>query len=65
LEAAKKYRLLYEEGLLRVRLASALKKEPDEQLVHLHCAAQIFETMGAVRDLGIVNALAQEYKIQI
>jgi hypothetical protein len=65
LEAAKKYRLLYEEGLLRVRLASAFKNEPDEQQVHLHCAARIFETMGAVRDLGTVKALAQEYRIQL
>jgi tetratricopeptide (TPR) repeat protein len=65
LEAAKKYRLLYEEGLLRVRLAAALTNEPDEQLVHLHCAAQIFETMGAVRDLDIVRTLAQQNRIQL
>jgi class 3 adenylate cyclase/tetratricopeptide (TPR) repeat protein len=65
LEAAKKYRLLYEEGLLRVRLASAFKNEPDEQLVHLHCAARIFEAMGAVHDLAIVKSLAQEYRLQI
>ena len=65
LEAAKKYRLLYEEGVLRVKLASALKSEPDEQLVHLHCAARIFETMGATRDLAIVMNLAQENRIQL
>jgi tetratricopeptide (TPR) repeat protein len=65
LEAAKKYRLLYEEGLLRVRLAAALTNEPDEQLVHLHCAAQIFETMGAVHDLKIVRTLAQQNRIRL
>lgn len=65
LAAAKKYQLRYEEGLLRVRLASALTDEPDEQLVHLHCAAQLFETMGAARDLGIVKGLAQEYRLPL
>jgi hypothetical protein len=65
LDAAKKYRLLYEEGLLRVRLATALKNEPDEQLVHLHCAAQIFAPMNAVRDLGIVKSLAQENRLPL
>ncbi len=61
LEAAHKYGLLYEEGLLHVRLGSSLRHAPAEQLTHFECAAQIFGTMGAVRDLGIAKALAEEY----
>ena len=60
LEAAKKYRLLYEEGRLHVQLAAALKNAPAEQQVHLACAAQIFETMNAAPDLGLVRSLAHE-----
>jgi tetratricopeptide (TPR) repeat protein len=44
LEAALKYNLLYEEGLLRLRLAAAA----DEHLVR---AAEIFTAMGAAREL--------------
>ena len=65
LEAAKKYGLLYEEGLLRVQLATSLKNAPDEQQMHMECAAQIFETMSAVRDLGIVKVLAEENRLSV
>jgi class 3 adenylate cyclase/tetratricopeptide (TPR) repeat protein len=51
LEAAKKYNTLYEEGLIHVRLGSALKDKPAERKEHLNRAIQIFETMGAVNEL--------------
>ena len=65
LEAAKKYKVLYEEGLLRVRLGSALTDAPAEQLQHLECAAEIFDTMGAIRDLGITKALAEKFGLKL
>jgi tetratricopeptide (TPR) repeat protein len=65
LEAAKKYGLLYEEGLLHARLGSSLRHMPAEQLAHFECAAQVFGEMGAVRDLGIVKALAEEYRLKV
>ena len=51
LEAAQKYRLLFEEGLIRVRLGSTLRDDPDERRQHLGRAIQIFEEMGAVHKL--------------
>jgi len=64
-EAARKYGLLYEEALLHVRLGSSLKDMHVEQRVHFECAAQIFETMGAARDLSIVKTLAEGYEIKV
>jgi hypothetical protein len=34
-------------------------------LAHFECAAQVFGEMGAVRDLGIVKALAEEYRLKV
>ncbi len=65
LEAAKKYHLLYEEGLLHVQLAASLKNAPAEQQVHLDCAAQIFEAMNAIRDMELVKKLAQENGVKL
>ena len=51
LEAARKFNLLYEEGLIRVKLASALRDNPAEYREHLERAIQIFEKMGAAHEL--------------
>lgn len=56
LEAAQKFNTLYEEGLLRARLANVLKDSPDQQREHLERACQIFDEMGAARDLQTLKA---------
>ncbi|HSL42495.1 MAG TPA: adenylate/guanylate cyclase domain-containing protein [Anaerolineales bacterium] len=55
LEAAQKFKLPYEEGLIRVKLGSRLRGEPDAHNGHFERAIQIFEKMGAVHDLRIVK----------
>jgi hypothetical protein len=65
LEAARRYGVLYEEGLLRVRLGDARKDAPTEQLQHFECAAEIFESMGAIRDLRITQALAEKCGLKL
>ena len=65
LDAAKKYRVLYEEALLHIRLGSSLVDAPDEQRKHFECAIQILETMGAVRDLGLAKSLAQQNGVKL
>jgi len=51
LEAAQKFKLLYEEGLIRVKLGSYLREDPEACREHFERAIQIFETMGAVHEL--------------
>jgi tetratricopeptide (TPR) repeat protein len=58
LEAATKFNTLYEEGLLRARLADVLKDEPDQQQEHFERACQIFDEMGAARDLQALQIKA-------
>jgi tetratricopeptide (TPR) repeat protein len=48
--------LLYEEGLLRTRLAS-YTEESAARNEHIYRAAEIFEKMGAMRDLQLVREL--------
>ncbi len=55
LAAARKYRMLFEEGLIRARLASALTYAPHERRVHIDCATRIFESMGAVKELDAIR----------
>ncbi|HEX2998017.1 MAG TPA: AAA family ATPase [Anaerolineales bacterium] len=55
LEAAQKFNLLYEEGLIRVKLSASLRENPDLCREHLERAIQIFERMGAAHDLRIVK----------
>ncbi|HLO13631.1 MAG TPA: hypothetical protein VK206_02305, partial [Anaerolineales bacterium] len=55
LEAAQKFKLLYEEGLTRVRLGSSLHGDPIACKEHFERAIQIFEKMGAVHELWFVN----------
>jgi tetratricopeptide (TPR) repeat protein len=52
LEAARKYKLLFEEGLLRVKLGSYLRDDPVACREHFECAVEIFEEMGAVHKLS-------------
>lgn len=63
--AAKKYGLLYEEGLLRIRLGSILIDSPDDQREHFKCAIKIFTDMGAVHDLQLAQAKAKEIGISL
>jgi hypothetical protein len=51
LEATEKFNMLYEEGLIRVKLGTALKDNLAERREHLARAIQIFEKMGAVHEL--------------
>ncbi len=51
LDAAQKFNLLYEEGLVRIKLASALRENPNACREHLERAIQIFEKMGAIHEL--------------
>jgi class 3 adenylate cyclase/tetratricopeptide (TPR) repeat protein len=51
LSAAEKYQLRYEEGLLKWRLGMDSTADESRRRDHLRCAAEIFETMGAVREL--------------
>ena len=51
LEAAQKFKLLYEEGLIRIKLGSSLRDNPGVRREHLERAIQIFEKMGAVHEL--------------
>ena len=55
LEAAKKFNTLYEEGLIRARLGAALKDTSGTQREHFERAIQIFETMGAVKELQAIR----------
>ena len=57
LEAAGKFHLKYEAGILRVKLAQGLEKDPAARAEHLARARQLFETMGAVRELESVRRL--------
>ena len=55
LEAAHKFRMLYEEGLIRVRLGSSLPEDPNTRQEHFARAIQIFEQMGAVHELEVAK----------
>ena len=60
LEAAQKFNVLYEEALLRVKLGSHLKENPDKRKAHFERAIQIFEKMGAVRELQFAREQLQK-----
>jgi class 3 adenylate cyclase/tetratricopeptide (TPR) repeat protein len=55
LEAAKKYRMLYEEGLICMKLGSLVTEDSNTREAHLRRAVVIFENMGAVRELEIAT----------
>ncbi|MCC6299610.1 MAG: AAA family ATPase [Anaerolineales bacterium] len=56
LEAAQKFDLPYEEGLIRLKLA----QRGEDRAAHARHAVQIFETMGAPRELKIASAMEAE-----
>jgi len=51
LDAAQKFKMLYEEGLIRVKLGIGLKDSTTGQKERFARAIQIFEKMGAVHEL--------------
>jgi tetratricopeptide (TPR) repeat protein len=53
LEAAKKFNMPYEEGLIRVKLGSYLQDDPNVRREHFERAIQIFEKMGATHELKV------------
>jgi tetratricopeptide (TPR) repeat protein len=55
LEAAQKFNLLYEEGLLQIKLGSALHDNPAACREHLERAIQIFEKMGTTHELRLAK----------
>ena len=57
LEAARKFNLLYEEAILRVKLGSHLREDPRECGEHFERAVQIFEEMQAIHDLRAARKL--------
>ncbi len=59
LQSAQRMGLLYEEGLLRSKLASQLQGNSAERNEHIRRAVEIFGKMGAVRDLERVKADAK------
>ncbi len=60
LEAAQKYRLPYQEGIIRVKLGSASSMDAAERREHFTRAIQIFEQMGAAHELGLAKAAAKQ-----
>jgi class 3 adenylate cyclase/tetratricopeptide (TPR) repeat protein len=62
LETAQRFKLLYEEGLIRVRLGSHLRDDLDMCRVHFERAIQIFEKMKAVHELASARAAQQRLR---
>jgi len=60
LEAAQKFNMPYEEGLIRVRLASYIQDNPDTRKKHVWRAIEIFEKMGAAHALKLAQEEAQK-----
>ena len=58
LEAARKFNMPYQEGLMRVRLGASLKDNANVRREHFERAIQIFEKMGAVRELELARSEA-------
>ncbi|MGZ9165334.1 MAG: AAA family ATPase, partial [Anaerolineales bacterium] len=60
LEAAQKFNMPYEEGLIRVRLALYAQDIPDTRKKHVWRAIEIFEKMGAAHELELAQKEAQK-----
>jgi tetratricopeptide (TPR) repeat protein len=60
LEAAQKYKMPYEEGLMRLKLGTVLKENTIERQERLARAIQIFEKMGAVHELRVARSAEAE-----
>jgi tetratricopeptide (TPR) repeat protein len=59
LRAAQKFNMPYEEGLIRVRLASYMQNSIEERNDHIRRAVEIFTAMGAVHELGLARQEAR------
>jgi len=60
LEAAKKFNMPYEEGLIRVKLAVSLQGDRLAHTKHLERAIEIFQKMGAAHELRIAKEEAKK-----
>ena len=60
LEAAQKFNMPYEEGLIRVRLALYAQDNPEARKKHVWRAVEIFEKMGAAHELKLAQEEAQK-----
>ena len=60
LEAAQKFNMPYEEGLIRVRLALYAQDTPEARKRHVWRAVEIFEKMGAAHELKLAREEAQK-----
>jgi tetratricopeptide (TPR) repeat protein len=60
LEAALKFNMTYEEGLIRLKLATYSQENPDARKQNLWRAIEIFETMGAKNQLRLAQEEAQK-----
>jgi tetratricopeptide (TPR) repeat protein len=64
LEAAKKFNMPYQEGLIRVKLGASLEEDVTVRRAHFERAIQIFEKMGAAHDLTVANEAAKKAGLQ-
>ncbi len=60
LEAARKFNMPYQEGLMRVKLGASLKDNANARREHFERAIQIFEKMGAVHELDLARSEARK-----
>ena len=64
LEAAKKFNMPYQEGLIRVKLGASLEEDPNVRRAHFERAIQIFEQMGAAHDLSVAKEAVKKAGLQ-
>jgi tetratricopeptide (TPR) repeat protein len=55
LEAAKKFKMPYEEGLIHLKLGSYSQEDLKERRKHFERAIQVFEKMGALHELNLAK----------
>ena len=60
LEAAQRFRMPYEEGLIRIKLARYAQENIEARKRHIRRALEIFETMGAAHELRLAREEAQK-----
>jgi tetratricopeptide (TPR) repeat protein len=63
LEAAQKFNMPYEEGLIRIKLASYAQDPSETRKNHIRRAIEIFEKMGAIRELRLAQQEAKKAEI--
>ncbi|HET9588160.1 MAG TPA: AAA family ATPase, partial [Anaerolineales bacterium] len=60
LESAQRFKMPYEEGLIRVKLASYAQDKPEMRKNHIRRAIEIFEKMGASHQLALAKQEAKK-----